>query len=264
MNIYVELTHAFNANGLNVVLSSGQAVVLYKLAIASKDGDWLVREDQAAIDQVLAVLAERGAKYRFGAPFDLRWMRGGWSSHFEFREGLLRIRTDFVTRPPRISPQALKAIWQGQGAAEVPIVDVKNLVELKKTNREKDYAVIGELARLLADPVDQLLVSRSARDLVEIARRHPDLVPPLISQRPALAAIIDGIEAIETALDSERRKLIHANEQRLKRYLDAAERWKSIWPIVAKEIDKMPLLQSHLIMVERATDFLPFDISYSE
>jgi hypothetical protein len=258
MNIYVELTQAFNANGLNVVLSSGQAVVLHKLAVASKDGDWLVREDQDALDEVLAVLASRGAFYRFGAPYDLRWMRGGWSSHFEFREGPLRIRTDFVTRPPRLSPRALESIWREQSTAEIPIVDPKNLAELKKTNREKDYAIIGELARLIADPADQMLVSRSARDITAMAVRFPELVPRLVERRPALSAIAGGLDALEAALDAERRRLIHANEQRLQRYLDAAEAWKSMWPSVAAEIAGMPLFPAHRVVVERATGVVPF------
>jgi hypothetical protein len=58
----------------------------------SKDGDWILPEDEEALGHVLAVLAPRGARYRFGAPLDARWMRGGWSAHFEFRAGPLRVR----------------------------------------------------------------------------------------------------------------------------------------------------------------------------
>jgi hypothetical protein len=49
------------------------------------------------------------------------------------------VRTDFVTRPPRVTPEALAALW---GSAEktheaIPFVDAVTLAELKKTNREK-------------------------------------------------------------------------------------------------------------------------------
>ena len=54
--------------------------------------------------------------------------------------------------------------------ADVPFVGAADLCELKKTNREKDYAVIGELARLIPDRRQQLLLSRSARDLIRVAR----------------------------------------------------------------------------------------------
>jgi hypothetical protein len=111
-NIYQELTQAFNAGGLRAILSSGQAVVMHRLAVMSKDGDWIVREESAAMEHILSVLEDRGSRYRLGAPLDVRWMSGGWSSHFEFRSGSLRVRTDFVTRPPRVSPGSLDVLWK--------------------------------------------------------------------------------------------------------------------------------------------------------
>jgi hypothetical protein len=259
MNIYVELTHAFNVGGLKAVLSSGQAVVLHKLAVMSKDGDWILRETDSALEHVLWVLEERTARYRFGAPLDVRWMRGGWSAHFEFQHDVLRVRTDFVTRPPRLSSETLAALWSGQEGRDLPFVDACHLAELKKTNREKDYAVIGELARLLIDPASQLLLSRSARDIMALAEQRPELMASLVCQRPALSAAASGRRALEAALDSERRELIHANERRLKRYLAAAEPWAGIWPQVAKEIEGVPLRTAHGIVVSRASGVLPFE-----
>jgi len=43
MNIYVELTRQFNHGRLRAILAGGQAVVLHRLAIMSKDGDWILR-----------------------------------------------------------------------------------------------------------------------------------------------------------------------------------------------------------------------------
>src|SRR6266851_1958148 len=110
-NIYLELTEQFNRGRLRAIISSGQAVVVHRLAIMSKDGDWILREDAEAVDHVLALLARLGARYRFGAPLDMRWLAGGWSSHFELRRDALRLRTDFVTRPPRISREQLATLW---------------------------------------------------------------------------------------------------------------------------------------------------------
>ena len=75
MTIYLDLTREFNAGALRAVIASGQAAVLHRLAIASKDGDWILREDPVALDHVLHVLARHGARYRFGAPLDVRWRR---------------------------------------------------------------------------------------------------------------------------------------------------------------------------------------------
>ncbi len=261
-NIYQELTVAFNAGRLRAILSSGQAVVLHRLAVMSKDGDWILREDDEALGHGLAVLAGRRAHYRFGAPLDRRWMAGGWSSHFEFRMEALRVRTDFVTRPPRISPGALEALWVDAERAgrEIPFTDAVTLAELKKTNRERDYAVIGELARLIDDPTDCLLLSRSARDLVALAGKYPELVEDAAERRPLLRHVHDARDVLEAALDAERRELIHANERRLECYMGAAADWAHAWPEVSAEIASLPLGKAHAALVARAEDLLPFRV----
>jgi len=261
-NIYQELTQAFNAGRLRAILSSGQAVVMHRLAVMSKDGDWILREDSEALAHVLGVLEERGARYRFGAPLDTRWLAGGWSSHFEFRTDSLRVRTDFVTRPPRITPTSLQALWvrAEADAKPVPFADVITLVELKKTNRERDYAVIGELARLIDDPAECLLQSRSARDLIALARKQPALLDRLVSKRPVLRHVRDGRDGLEVALDAERRELMHANERRLQLYLDAAQVWMDAWPRIAAGIADMPLREAHATLVTHAGGRLPFQV----
>ena len=261
-NIYQELTTAFNAGRLRAILSSGQAVVMHRLAVMSKDGDWILREDQEALGHVLTVLDRRGACYRFGAPLDPRWMAGGWSSHFEFQLDALRVRTDFVTRPPRITTSALESVWidAEQAGQEIPFTDVLTLAELKKTNRERDYAVIGELARLIEDPSGCLRLSRSARDLMALAGEYPELLEEATARRPLLRHVHDGRDKLEAALDAERRELIRANERRLQSYMDAAKDWMTAWPEVSAEISGLPLGEAHAKLVARAEALLPFHV----
>jgi hypothetical protein len=85
MSIYIELTNQFNAGRVRAILSGGQAAVLHRLAMMSKNGDWILREESETMEHVLSVLAGYGARYRFGAPLDVRWLSGGWSSHLEFQ-----------------------------------------------------------------------------------------------------------------------------------------------------------------------------------
>lgn len=110
----------------------------------------------------------------------------------------------------------------------MPFVNARDLTELKKTNREKDYAVIGDLARHLTDSADQLLLSRSTRDSLGLAGRYPELTRTLVSRRPALAATIRGEGPLEAALDAERRELMCAHECRLERDQRAAEPWAAL------------------------------------
>jgi hypothetical protein len=258
-NPYLDLTAALNRGRLRVLLSSGQAVVVHRLAIMSKDGDWILREDAEAVGHVLEVLSSHGAHYRFGAPLDLRWLAGGWSSHFEFRREALRLRTDFVTRPPRITPGQLARMWEEAEATGLDVVGVEPLAALKLTNREKDYAVVGELARLMTDPRSQLLYSRSSRDLIRLAEEHPAALAEATRQRPLLALIAAGREALEEALDRERRQLMHANEERLARYQAAVGAWAEIWPEVQRQLHGLTLLDAHRVVTSRAEGVLPFE-----
>jgi hypothetical protein len=258
--IYLELTREFNAGALRAVICSGQAAVLHRLAIASKDGDWILREDSAALDHVLGVLARRGARYRFGAPLDVRWLAGGWSAHLEFRHSELRIRTDFFTRPPRVAPDELERMWAEQQGRDPPFTGARILAEMKKTDREKDYPFIGELARRMQDPRDRLLYSRSAVDLIELARRHPAEVRALSTQRPLLARIRAGRRALAEAIQLEMLDLMEQDERRLAAYREASSAWADLWPALTRELDALPLRQAHARMTARAEGILPFGV----
>jgi hypothetical protein len=237
-NPYLDLTEQLNRGRLRTLLSSGQAVVVHRLAIMSKDGDWILREDVEAAGHVLEVLSKHGARYRFGAPLDLRWLAGGWSSHLEFRREVLRIRTDFVTRPPRIAPEQLAQMWEEAQATGDDVVRVE--------------------ARLMTDPRSQLQYSRSSRDLIKLAEEHPQALAEAMRQRPLLARMGEGREALEEALDRERRALIRANEERLARYMAASEAWAKIWPEVQRQIEGLSLPEAHRLVVSRAEGVLPF------
>lgn len=265
LNIYLRLTREFNAGRPRALLAGGQAVVLYRLAIMSKDGDWMLREDEETLSHVLGALAVHGARYRFGAPLALPWMRGGWSAHFEFPFEGLRIRTDFVTRPPRLDDGVLAGLWRQQDSQPAAPEDAKlgaeQLILTKQTNREKDYAAIGELARLLDDPLLGLRYSRSARDILEIGTRYPELFAIAQEDRPCLRAAADGREALAAALDAERRELMALNEERLERYEAASREWATAWPAVQKDIGSLPLLEAHVRMVDAAREYLPSEVS---
>ena len=156
-NPYFAFTDACNAEGVQIILASGQACVWYRLTLASKDGDWLIRESDAACAVVLNQLATLGARYRLGAPLHPRWLQAGWSSHFEATDPSgLRLRFDFVSRPPRIISERLAQIWQESESGLPAVVQPLDLVKLKRTMRLKDYPFIGALAHVVGDPLSQL------------------------------------------------------------------------------------------------------------
>lgn len=259
-NIYLQLTNEFNAGKVRAIICSGQAAVLHRVAIMSKDGDWILREDAETCRHVLMVLERHGAHYRFGAPLDIRWLAQGWSAHFEFATEVLRVRTDFFSRPPRINAAEIALLWQEQAQKLPPFVNLTQLARMKQTDREKDYVIIGELARQMTDPADCLRFSRSAVDLMRLAEQQPSLVELLTSERPVLAMIKEGQDHLESALDAERRAMMHANERRLARFQAAAVRWQAQWPVILQQTQGLSLNQAHRIITKEAETFLPMSL----
>lgn len=147
-NPYLRLHGEFRAAGADVLLSSGQACVVFGIAAFSKDGDWIVRENSRSCAAVLRVLGAHGATYRLGVPLHPAWLRQGLTSHFEFQASNgIRMRTDFCSRPPRVPD--VKQMWkQAVRTEDIDLVDVRSLVQLKLTRRLRDYAMVGALAEV--------------------------------------------------------------------------------------------------------------------
>jgi hypothetical protein len=252
-NIYFELTEAFNAKQPVVALASGQAVVYYRIAIMSKDGDWVIRETPQACATVFQELDRRGAHYRPGAPLDVRWLSGGWSSHFEFPDDRQRrVRCDFLSRPPRVSRSAVNRILTpARGSSGMIVVDLAALIAMKHTQRAKDYAVIGELASLLP-PEQEIELTTNPDRIIALAETMGRS-----SQRPVarLAAAGADRHAVVLALAEEIDGLQQADRRRMAIYESAGRPY--IEECRAAGIDLLPLREAHDRMVEIAERLLP-------
>ncbi len=252
-NIYFELTAAFNAKQPVVALASGQAVVYYRVAIMSKDGDWVIRETPEACATVLQELDRRGAHYRPGAPLDVRWLSGGWSSHFEFPDDRQRrVRCDFLSRPPRVSQSAVNRIFaQARGPSGMIVVDLDALIAMKHTQRAKDYAVIGELARLLP-PEREIDLTTDPDRIVALAATLGRW-----SQRPVARLAATGADrrAVVLALAEEIDGLQQADRRRMATYEAAAHPY--VEECRAAGIDTLPLREAHDRLAEIAERLLP-------
>jgi hypothetical protein len=128
---------------------------------------------------------------------------------------------------------------------------------MKKTDREKDYPFIGELARRMPDPRDRLLYSPSADDLIELARREPGLARELAKERLLLARVGAGRRPLAEAIQLEMLDLMERDERRLAAYREASSAWAEHWPALAREIEALPLREAHARLTARAAELLP-------
>lgn len=95
-NIFLDLTREFNVGHTRAVVCSGQAVVLHRLAIMSKDGDWILREDEEALSHVLETLASHRAAEAW---------RAAWPAVNRELEGL-----DLITAHARMRDRAERVL----------------------------------------------------------------------------------------------------------------------------------------------------------
>lgn len=253
-NIYFELTEELNAAGLVAVLASGQAVVYYKIAMMSKDGDWILKETPEACQRVLQVLGRREARYRSGAPLDVRWLAGGWSSHFEFIDPAgRRIRCDFLTRPPRVSPEEVAPLFAAKSGASLLVVGLEPLIRMKQTQRAKDYPVIGELARLLP-PEREIEWTTDPDRILELAPAHGRS-----SKRPPVRAARAGGSRVDVVVELAREldRLQQQDRKRVEKYRSAAETFTR--EFLAARIGDMELTEAHTLICQLAERWLPRD-----
>ena len=258
-NPYFALTDEFNQDRIRTILTSGQACVYYRLAFQSKDGDWLMNLDQGDMDHVLSVLSSHGARFRVGSvPLSVKWHDGGWSSHLEFSRGSERLRTDFVGRPPRIADKRLMAMWREIHRAAAPVTDILDLIQIKKTQREKDWPIIGSLSARLQDPKDVLLHSTSPTRLLAFAADHPELLEELARQRPLLLATTSGsADAVRREIMTERMAAMDADRHRMRIYAHAMRDWQQAWKAFAPTVTAMPTLEANQFLEEQAHGILP-------
>jgi hypothetical protein len=200
------------------LLIGGQACILYGGAEFSRDLDVMIAAAPADIGRVPHALDLLEAHPIAVPPFDAELLDRGHAVHFRCaRADLGGLRLDLMTRPPRLVDVA--AVWERHVVFDldfgpVPAVALEDLVLTKKTQRDKDWATIGELveADMVAHrmQVDEhrlnfwLREARNADTLIALAAAYPETASAAATQRPLLGAALEGdAAALETQLARE-------------------------------------------------------------
>lgn len=132
------------------LLISGQATVLYGAAEFSEDLDLWVEPSAHNIARLASALrAERGTYYKLTPQLTEETFRRGHGFHFVVG-GNDSFYLDIMGKPPRVG--AFELAFQKREIFETPLgripaISLKELAELKKTQRLRDYSIIGALAR---------------------------------------------------------------------------------------------------------------------
>ena len=199
----------------------GQACVFYGAAQFSKDVDFAILADTENYARLHAALAELGAR-RIAVPrFDPAVLARGHAVHFRCQaEGVEGLRVDLMTRL-RDLPD-FQTMWERRTTITdddgnvYELLAVEDLVQAKKTQREKDWPVIsalveGHFRQFHHEPTPNRILfwlreSRTPERLRELVSRFPAETKTILGSRPLLAQAISGdLEPLRAALDAEVR-----------------------------------------------------------
>lgn len=221
---------------VQALLMGGQACVFYGAAQFSKDVDFLVLADAANFVELHLALDDLQAVRIAVPPFDPEVLQRGHAVHFRCRAvGVEGLRIDVMTRLRDLP--SFQVLWDRRttlttdDGGEVHLLSVPDLINAKKTQREKDWPIIGALleghykAQGHAPTPERILFwlteSRTPERLVELVSRFPMETARLHADRPLLAlARIGDLPALRTALDAE----VRAEQDKDRLYWDPLKR----------------------------------------
>jgi hypothetical protein len=199
----------------------GQACVLYGAAQFSKDVDFLILASEFNFAGLRAALDELEASRIAVPPFDPEVLARGHAVHFRCRAaGSEGLRIDVMTRLRDLAD--FDVLWGRrttitlEAQVDIHLLSVQDLVEAKKTQREKDWPMISALVEghyhsLHNDATPERIVfwlteSRTPERLIELVSRFPDDAATLQSERSLLRLAEPGKEVeLREALDAEVR-----------------------------------------------------------
>jgi hypothetical protein len=197
----------------------GQACVFYGAAEFSRDTDYAILADAANLARLRKALAELQAEPIAVPPFSLKHLRRGHAIHFRCQHPeALRIRVDLMSNMRGVD--AFASLWKRRTTLQIPggercdLLSLPDLVQAKKTQRDKDWPMIRRLVEAhyfenQKKPTPAQVrfwfqELRTSELLMELARRYPAICQRLARERPLLAhAVGTASDALEQALLAE-------------------------------------------------------------
>ena len=210
------------AHRVEALLMGGQACVLYGAAEFSRDTDLAIlaaSDNIRRLDEALAALAAEPVAV---PPLALDYLRRGHAIHFRCRDPEadgMRVDVMSVMR----GLPAFPLLWDRRTTLELPggeaydVLALPDLVQAKKTQRDKDWPMVRRLVeadyfrfRQAPTPAQATFWLRELRTpalLIEAAASHPGRAGELMAERPLLSPALAGEEpAVAAGLEAEERR----------------------------------------------------------
>ncbi len=226
----------FRKQRVRALLMGGQACILYGAAEFSRDIDLAVLATDKNLEHLRKALADLRAEQVFVPALQKDALLRGHASHFRAGiSGAEGIRIDVMSVLHGCAP--FEALWTRRtsmtlpGLGRVNVLSLPDLVEAKKTQRDKDWPMIRRLVE--ADYYAHrkrpsrkqlefwLREARTPAILMDLCHNHPRAATRIAKTRPVVAvALKDDLSGLEEALRRE-EEMIRAQDKEYWRPLRA-------------------------------------------
>lgn len=234
-----------SSHAVRRLLMGGQACVFYGAAEFSRDCDIVILADGENLARLQAVLDELQAVCIAVPPFEEQYLERGHQVHFRCQHPeASNIRLVVMSKMRNCC--SFDELWarrltlQDADGTVYELLGIEDLVQAKKTQRDKDWPMIRRLVDAHYDehqstPTREqvhfwLRESRTPEVLIRVAASYPDILREVIPQRPLLAEAMGASRsALHRELQAEQARECVADEaywRPLKRELEALRRGK--------------------------------------
>ena len=228
-NPILRVLSTFQKHRVRSLLIGGQACIIYGAAEFSRDSDFVIPATADNLRRLRRALTDLGAENVYVPPLRAKHLRRGHGCHFRCQaEGVRGLRVDLLARLRGCDD--FDSLWRRRmdvdlaGDLRVPVIGLRDLVQCKKTQRDKDWLMLkrlvdndiwlhwerpgrGQVSWWLSEcrDVDALirLAREFARQAATLARQRPLLRLAIAGDRAGLAAALTEEERIEREQDRE-------------------------------------------------------------
>jgi len=237
-NPILKVLSTFQKFGVRALLIGGQACIIYGAAEFSRDSDFVILHNLANISRLKKALRFLKARNIYFPPLTRQFLEKGHACHFRcYEESVKGLRVDVIAKL-RNCP-SFEELWERKktfklpGNKRVEIIGLEDLVQSKKTQRDKDWLMLDRLITndilITKSPTTQkirwwLSQCRDAGQLIELAARYKKLAVEVAVERPLVKA----------ALKKDNRTLqqLIQKEETIEREKD-----KKYWQPLRKELE---------------------------
>lgn len=217
-NPILKVLSIFQKCGVKNLLIGGQACIIYGAAEFSRDSDFVMLCEKENLSRLKKALKLLKAKNIYLPPLKEEYLNKGHACHFRcFAKGVERLRIDVMVKMRGCDE--FEKLWGKRYILKLPenltanIIFVNDLVQSKKTQRDKDWLMIKRLVEndilLTKKPcIDKIkwwfCECRTAQKLIELSRKYKKIAIECIKKRPLLKiALQNNFNKLENLISKE-------------------------------------------------------------